>query len=75
MARIASPAASTEFFGLYGLSGRATAFAGPVTAAAVTQISGDQSVGLSTVTVFFVVGLLLMVAVKEPPAEPAPACV
>ncbi len=73
MARIAPPAASTEFFGLYGLSGRATAFAGPVTAAVVTQISGDQAVGLATVTFFFVVGLLLMLAVKEPPAEPAPA--
>ncbi|MSP51300.1 MAG: MFS transporter, partial [Alphaproteobacteria bacterium] len=69
MTRIAPPEASTEFFGLYALSGRATAFAGPIAAGLATQISGDQSVGLATVVIFFMTGLFLLMRVAEPVRE------
>ena len=61
----------TEFFGLYALSGKATAFLGPVAVAWVTSVSGNQSVGVATLIIFFVVGLGLLWTVKEPPRAAA----
>lgn len=66
MARVAPPELRTEFFGLFALSGKATSFLGPVAAATVTSLSGSQSLGLGTAVVFFVVGLGIMMTVREP---------
>lgn len=66
MARIAPPEMRTEFFGLFALSGKATAFFGPISAATVTAVSGSQSMGLGTAVVFFLVGLGLLLTVREP---------
>ena len=66
MARIAPPGLRTEFFGLFALSGKATAFLGPLVAATVTSWSGSQSMGLGTAVVFFLVGLALLLTVREP---------
>ncbi len=66
MARVAPPELRTEFFGLFALSGKATAFVGPVAAAAVTSLSGSPSLGLGTAVVFFVVGLAVLMTVREP---------
>ena len=66
MARVAPPELRTEFFGLFALSGKATSFLGPVAAATVTSLSGSQSLGLGTAVVFFLVGLGIMMTVREP---------
>lgn len=66
MARIAPPHMVTEMFGLYALSGKATAFVGPALFGWVTALSGSQRVGLSTVLVFFIVGMLLLLPVRAP---------
>ncbi len=66
MARIAPPELRTEFFGLFALSGKATAFLGPIAAAAMTSLSGSQSLGLGTAVVFFVIGLGVLMTVQEP---------
>jgi UMF1 family MFS transporter len=65
MARLSPPALSTEFFGLYALTGKATAFVGPALVAVVTASFASQRAGLATVLAFFVVGLFLLVFVKE----------
>ena len=66
MARIAPADMRTEFFGLFALSGKATAFLGPITAATVTMWSGSQSMGLGTAVVFFLIGLCVMLTVRAP---------
>lgn len=66
LTRLAPAELRTEFFGLYALSGKATAFLGPVAVAWVTSVSGNQSVGVATLILFFVVGLGLLWTVEEP---------
>ncbi|RWR12344.1 MFS transporter [Paenirhodobacter populi] len=61
----AEPARITEAFGLYALSGKATAFIAPVTIAVMTQISGSQSVGITPLIVLFVLGLVLLLWVRQ----------
>ena len=65
LARIAPPAMMAEFYGLYALCGKATSFLAPLTVAIVTQATASQRVGLGSVIIFLIVGLLLMFFVKE----------
>jgi UMF1 family MFS transporter len=65
MARMAPPDLTTEMFGLYALSGKATAFVGPAVFGWVTAISGSQRAGLATVLVFFVIGMALLLPVRD----------
>lgn len=65
LARMAPAELSTEFFGLYALTGKATAFMGPLAVGYFTDAFASQRVGLTVVLVFFIVGLLLLLPVKE----------
>ncbi len=65
MARLVPAELSTEMFGLYALSGKATAFLGPAVFGMVTAMAGSQRVGLATILVFFVVGMLLLLPVRD----------
>jgi UMF1 family MFS transporter len=60
MARHTDPAAPTENFGLYGLSGRATAFLAPGLIGLVTALTGSAQLGVSPVILLFVIGLVLL---------------
>ena len=60
MVRHTDPAAPTENFGLYGLSGRATAFLAPALIGLVTTMSGSARIGIAPVIGLFVIGLLLL---------------
>ena len=65
MARIAPEARMTEFFGLYALSGEATAFAAPLAVAAATTASGSQQWGMAVIVAFLAVGLAGLFLVRE----------
>jgi UMF1 family MFS transporter len=67
MARLSPPAQSTEYFGIYALTGKATAFLGPALVASITAATESQRLGLSVTLVFFVVGGLLLLTVRENP--------
>jgi UMF1 family MFS transporter len=67
MAHLAPEEMRTEMFGLYALTGKATAFLGPMLLGWVTLAFNSQRVGMATVLVFFVVGLLLLLKVPAPP--------
>lgn len=71
MARLTEPENRAAFFGLYALSGKATAFAGPALVAVVTATSGSQRAGIAAIIAFFVVGLVLMAWVPDPKARSA----
>jgi len=60
MAHLAPVDIRTEMFGLYALSGKATAFLGPALLASVTAATGSQRYGMATIVGFLVVGLLLL---------------
>jgi UMF1 family MFS transporter len=63
LARVAPAPLLAEMFGLYALSGKATAFLGPLLVGWVTYLSGSQRIGMGTVSIFFVLGFLLMLTV------------
>lgn len=71
MARMAPEGEAAGHFGLFALSGRATAFLGPLAVAAVTAASGSQRLGIATILLFLVGGLLLLRTVREPGHSPA----
>lgn len=56
---------ATEYFGLYGLSGRATAFLAPILIGIVTTLTGSARIGISPVIFLFLCGLILLVWVKR----------
>lgn len=64
MVRHTDPATPTESFGLYGLSGRATAFIAPALIGAMTAFSGSARIGISPVILLFLIGLILLRWVK-----------
>jgi UMF1 family MFS transporter len=65
MVRHTDPAAPTENFGLYGLSGRATSFMAPALIGLVTTLSGSARIGVSPVIFLFLIGLVLLRWVKS----------
>ena len=65
MARLAPADMRTEMFGLYAFSGRATAFLGPAIVGWTTAVADSQRVGMSTILIFFLVGLILLLPVRE----------
>ncbi|EEE38320.1 major facilitator superfamily protein [Rhodobacteraceae bacterium KLH11] len=64
MVRHTDPAAPVESFGLYGLSGRATAFAAPLLIGIATTATGSARLGVSPIIGLFILGLFLMRWVK-----------
>lgn len=64
--RVAPPGKVGEFYGLFSLSGRATAFLAPLAIAVVTQAFDSQRAGISVILAFLVAGLVLMLRVEEP---------
>jgi len=69
MARLAPPESRAEFFGLFALAGKVTAFVGPALVGWVTFAAGSQRVGMATILPFFIVGAALLLLVKEVRAE------
>jgi UMF1 family MFS transporter len=66
MARMAPADLRTEMFGLYALSGKATAFLGPALLAIITTAFDSQRAGMASILLFFGLGLVLLLRVKAP---------
>jgi UMF1 family MFS transporter len=69
MARVAPRGVEAEMFGLFALSGKATAFAGPWLVALVTSHFASQRAGMVVVPLFLLVGLTLLRGVREAPSS------
>lgn len=54
-----------EAFGLYALSGRATAFIAPWSIGIVTTIFDSQRIGITPILALFVIGMLLLIPVRS----------
>jgi MFS transporter, UMF1 family len=66
MARLAPPDMTGEMFGLFALSGRVTAFVGPLLVGVVATLADSQRVGMGVIVLMFVIGLALMLPLEEP---------
>ncbi|MGH6918060.1 MAG: MFS transporter, partial [Geminicoccaceae bacterium] len=66
MGRIAPPEMRGEMFGLYALSGKASAFLGPFVLGTVTYLTASQRLGMATILAFFVVGGILLALMRHP---------
>jgi UMF1 family MFS transporter len=66
MVRLAPPEQITETFGLYALSGKATAFLGPALLGAASFAFDSQRAGMATILVFFALGMFLLKNIGEP---------
>ncbi|KIT14202.1 MFS transporter [Jannaschia aquimarina] len=60
MVRHSDPARSTEAFGLYALSGKATAFLAPMSIGIATWATGSARLGIFPIAVLFLLGLFLL---------------
>lgn len=65
MARISPPGLETEFFGIYALTGRAVGVLGPLAYGFAVTTLGTQRAGMATVILLFLLGLGLLLTVKE----------
>jgi UMF1 family MFS transporter len=66
MARLAPAEMRTKMFGLYALTGKATAFIGPAVVGWTTFWFDSQRAGMATILAFFLIGLLLLLKVRPP---------
>lgn len=66
MSHLAPADRHTEFFGLFALSGKLTAFAGPLVLGIVTAWAHSMRAGIGVVMLFFVLGGLLLTTVPAP---------
>lgn len=60
MARVAPRDLRNQMFGLLALSGKATAFAGPLLVGWLTFWTGSQRIGMSVIVVLFILGMILL---------------
>jgi UMF1 family MFS transporter len=61
----ASPERMGEAFGLYALSGRATAFIAPWAIGVMTVAFDSQRIGITPILILFVIGMALLIPVKS----------
>jgi MFS transporter, UMF1 family len=70
LARMAPAHLQNQMFGFFALSGKATAFLGPLLAGWITYFANSQRVGMATIVVLFAIGLLIMLTVREEKRRP-----
>lgn len=73
MARLAPPQMVAEFFGLFALSGKATAFLGPAVFGLVTEVTASQRLGMAATLIFVALGALVLLCVDDPQRRPTEA--
>lgn len=66
-ARLIPPDKSGEFFGFYNMLGKFAAVLGPLAVGFTKLLTGDARLSILVLVVFFVVGMLLLSRVQEPP--------
>jgi UMF1 family MFS transporter len=59
-----------QYFGLFALTGKVTSFVGPLLIGIVTAATASQKAGMSVLVIFFTVGMVLLMMVREPETRP-----
>ena len=63
--RLAPEGMTGEFFGLFALSGRATAWMAPLAIGIITEVTDSNRLGVACVLIFLVLGFVLLWRVRE----------
>jgi len=66
MSKLTPREKKTEFFGFYSFFGKSSAVIGPLVFGLVSYLSGDQRLAIISIAFFFIVGLLILMKVKDP---------
>ena len=66
MARLSKKNDQSRMFGIYGLSGKITAFLGPSFVALLTTTFNNQKAGFISIIIFFILGYLIIRNLKLP---------
>jgi UMF1 family MFS transporter len=67
--RLAPEGMTGEFFGLFALSGRATAWMAPLAIGIITEVTASNRLGVACVLIFLVLGFVLLWRVREERAQ------
>lgn len=67
--RIIPDASSGEFFGFYNIFGKFAAILGPLLMGGISQVSGNSGFGILGILPLFIIGLFILMRVKEKPEE------
>jgi len=59
------PQNASEFFGFLGVAGKALAFLGPIVFGTISYRTGNQRPAILAISVFFIVGMILLAFVNE----------
>lgn len=70
MTHIVPPDLKTEYFGLYAMSGKATAFLGPLLVALMTELGGSLTIGMASILIFIIIGAVLLYTISLPKKQP-----
>lgn len=65
MARLSPPELTNQMFGLLALSGKVTSFVGPILVGFLTVTFGSQRLGMASILIMLLIGLVLMFTVQE----------
>jgi MFS transporter, UMF1 family len=60
-----------QYFGLFALTGKVTSFIGPLLIGAITAATQSQKAGMAVLVLFFTVGMVLLMMVREDSARHA----
>ena len=71
LARSVSASEAGRYFGIYALSGRATSFMATLSFSLLTYWTGSARVGMASLIVFLLVGLIILLRTPYPAARPA----
>jgi len=72
MAQLAPAGESGRWFGLYALSGKATAFMAPLVIAVGTRLVGDQRIAVAVSALFMIAGAVVLARVPRQGPDTAP---
>lgn len=72
MSKLTPPDRKTEFFGFYSFFGKSSAVLGPVVFGLVSYLTGNQRNAIASIAFFFVTGLVILLFVKDAPADTVP---
>ncbi len=64
MIKMSKPEEINKMFGLYALSGKSTAFLGPLLVGSITGIFNSQRIGMATILIFLLIGFVLLLFTK-----------
>ncbi|WP_244865211.1 MFS transporter [Xylanibacillus composti] len=64
---------SNEFFGFYNIFGKFASIMGPLLVGATAQITGHSNMGVFSLVILFVVGMVVLARVPEPTESTSPA--